>query len=317
MAKKYEIKVGGMTCSSCSASIEKEIKKISELSKVNVNLMTEILSFESDNVDVDKVKKIIVDLGYKVVTEDKKGSVLEEEKESNVELYVILVFMVLLLYVAMGSMLGFYMPEIISPEKNVSNFVFVQFLILLPILYIGRKFFIDGIPSLLKGHPNMNSLVGIGSGAGVIYGVIIQIIINLNPIENAHYVHSLYYESSGVVIALVFLGKTLEKMSIKKTKEAIQSLVELGAKEATVIVDGVEIKKNIEELKVGDIVVVKPGEKIPVDGEITFGETSINESMITGESLPVDKKKGDKVVGATINTNGYFQFKIENNHLYL
>ena len=311
MLEKYELKIKGMTCSSCSTAIENEIKKISELSKVNVNLMTEILSFESDNVDVDKVKKIIVDLGYKVVTEDKKGSVLEEEKESNVELYVILVFMVLLLYVAMGSMLGFYMPEIISPEKNVSNFVFVQFLILLPILYIGRKFFIDGIPSLLRGHPNMNSLVGIGSGAGVIYGVIIQIIINLNPIENAHYVHSLYYESSGVVIALVFLGKTLEKMSIKKTKEAIQSLVELGAKEATVIVNGVEIKKNIEELKVGDIVVVKPGEKIPVDGEITFGETSINESMITGESLPVDKKKGDKVVGATINTNGYFQFKIE------
>lgn len=315
MLEKYELKIKGMTCSSCSTAIENEIKKIKELSNVNVNLMTETLSFDANStektIDLENIKKKIKNLGYGIVEKENKGIEIKEEKESSVELYVILSFMILLLYVAMGPMLGFYIPNIIDPVKNVSNFVFVQFIILLPILYIGRKFFIDGIPSLLRGHPNMNSLVGIGSGAGVIYGVVIQFLINLNPIENAHYIESLYYESSGVVIALVFLGKTLEKMSIKKTKEAIQSLIELGAKEATILIDGMEIKKNVEELKIGDIVVVKPGEKIPVDGEITFGETSINESMITGESFPVDKKKGDKVVGATININGYFQFKIE------
>ncbi len=317
-----KIKILGMHCASCSSRVEKTVKDIPGLSDVNVNLATETLTFTSDdNFDLSIVEKAVTEVGYTPVIEKKKLNKETEIKNENLNkeednailyrnLKFILSFMFILLYVSMGTMLGLPIPKIVSMEYSIANFAFLQFLLTLPILYIGREFFINGIPQLLKGYPNMNSLISVGVIASMTLGIVTQFLINLNPADT-HYAHSIYYESAGVIVALVFLGKSLEKISVNKTQGALKKLLELGAKEAILLIDGIEVNTPIEEIKVGDIAVVKPGQKIPLDGVITFGSTSIDESMLTGESIPVEKNLGDRVTGATINKNGYIQVKIE------
>ncbi|MGL4392765.1 MAG: heavy metal translocating P-type ATPase [Fusobacteriaceae bacterium] len=311
--KNYVFEIKGMTCASCSATIENKIKKNDYLKNVSVNLATEKISFDgADDVDITKIKNQVGSLGYELVLNSEKKSAAEEKKNESMigkEIFITIFSMILLLYVSMGHMVSFPLPKFISPEISLSNFAFVQLLLLLPIIYYGRDFFISGIPALLNGHPNMNSLVAIGSGAAIIYGIITEFLINLNP--DKIYLSNIYYEAAGVVIALVLLGKTFEKMSVKKTKSAIESLMKLGAKEATIILDGTQQKIPVEKVQVGDILAIKPGDKIPLDGKITKGFSSIDESMVTGESIPVDKTIGDKVIGATQNKNGYLEVLVE------
>lgn len=326
-----KVKILGMHCASCSTRVEKNIKNIPELKEVSVNLATETLTFEApEEFDLSIIEKAVKELGYTAVIEKKDKKKNLENKNSNsskkrelesqelakdnlkliINLRLILFFMFVLLYISMGVMMGLPIPKIFSPEYNVANFAFLQFVVTLPILYIGREFFINGVPSLIKGYPNMNSLISVGVIASMILGIITQFLINLDP-TNIHYAHSLYYESAGVVVALVFLGKSLEKISVNKTKGALKKLLELGAKEAILLIDGVEVNTPIENIKIGDIAIVKPGQKVPTDGAVVFGTTSIDESMLTGESIPVEKNIGDKVTGATINKNGYIQMKVE------
>lgn len=317
-----KIKILGMHCASCSSRVEKTVKDIPGLSDVNVNLATETLTFTSDdNFDLSIVEKAVTEVGYTPVIEKKKLNKETEIKNENLNkeednailyrnLKLILIFMFILLYVSMGTMLGLPILKIVSMEYSIANFAFLQFLLTLPIIYIGREFFINGIPQLLKGYPNMNSLISVGVIASMTLGIVTQFLINLNPTDT-RYAHSIYYESAGVIVALVFLGKSLEKMSVNKTQGALKKLLELGAKEAVLLINGIEVNTPIEEIKVGDIAVVKPGQKIPLDGVITFGSTSVDESMLTGESIPVEKNVGDRVTGATINKNGYIQVKIE------
>ncbi len=216
------------------------------------------------------------------------------------------IFTIPLFYIAMGHMIGFPLPNIIDPMYNPLNFALVQIILTVPVVIAGYKFYTVGFRSLFKGSPNMDSLIAVGTSAAIIYGVYaIYQIIN----GNIEYAKDLYFETAGVIITLILLGKYLESVSKGKTSEAIKKLVGMQPKTAIVIQDGEEITIPIEEVEEGDIVLVKPGEKIPVDGVVIEGHTSIDESMLTGESIPVEKKSGDKVVGASINKNGVIRFK--------
>lgn len=211
-----------------------------------------------------------------------------------------------LFYIAMGHMIGLPLPSIIDPMYNPLNFALIQILLTIPVVIAGNKFYTVGFRSLFKGSPNMDSLIAVGTSAAIIYGLYaIHQIIN----GNLEYAKDLYFETAGVIITLILLGKYLESVSKGKTSEAIKKLVGMQPKTAIVIQDGEEITINIEEVEEGDIVLVKPGERIPVDGVVIEGHTSVDESMLTGESIPVEKKSGDKVVGASINKNGVIKFR--------
>jgi Cu+-exporting ATPase len=216
------------------------------------------------------------------------------------------IFAIPLFYIAMGHMIGLPLPSIIDPMYNPLNFALIQILLTIPVVIAGNKFYTVGFRSLFKGSPNMDSLIAVGTSAAIIYGLYaIYQIIN----GNLEYAKDLYFETAGVIITLILLGKYLESVSKGKTSEAIKKLVGMQPKTAIVIQDGEEITINIEEVEEGDIVLVKPGEKIPVDGVVIEGHTSVDESMLTGESIPVEKKAGDKIVGASINKNGVIKFR--------
>ncbi|MGO1470197.1 MAG: copper-translocating P-type ATPase [Tissierella sp.] len=216
------------------------------------------------------------------------------------------VFSIPLLYIVMGHMLGLPIPELINPEYNPFNFGLTQLILTIPVIIAGYKFYTVGFKSLFRANPNMDSLIAIGTSAAVIYGVYALIqIVNGDII----FANELYFETAGVIITLILLGKYLESVSKGKTSEAIKELMNLQPKTATVIHKDKETTIPIEEVEVGDIILVKPGEKIPVDGIVTEGHTSIDESMLTGESIPVEKTMGDKVTGAALNKNGIVKFK--------
>ena len=225
------------------------------------------------------------------------------------------VFAIPLFYIAMGPMImkpigPWPVPEIIDPMKNTLNYALIQIILVLPIMAAGYKFYINGFKALFTKSPNMDSLVAIGTLAAFLYSLYTTVQIYNGTIETMHH-HQLYYESAGIIIALILLGKYLESRSKGKTSEAIKKLMGLQPKTAIVIVDGKEIETPIEEVQVGDIILVKPGSKIPVDGIVLEGHTSVDESMLTGESIPVEKNKGDRVTGASINKNGSIKFSAE------
>lgn len=216
------------------------------------------------------------------------------------------IFTIPLFYIAMGHMLGFPLPSIIEPMYNPLNFALVQIILTVPVIIAGYKFYTVGFRSLFKGSPNMDSLIAVGTSAAIVYGLYaIYQIVN----GNIGYAKDLYFETAGVIITLILLGKYLESVSKGKTSEAIKKLVGMQPKTAIVIENGEEISIAIEEVEEGDLVLVKPGEKIPVDGVVIEGHSSVDESMLTGESIPVEKKSGDNVVGASINKNGVIKFK--------
>ena len=303
--------VTGMSCASCANAVEKALNKNNDIN-ASVNFATEKLNIEYDEkkYNFDKIRKIVESAGYGLaedMTEDKKVELYQEKITSlKNRLILAVIFVVPLLYISMGHMLGAVLPEFLNPKVNPLNFALAQFVLTLPIIYAGRDFFSHGFKNLVRKSPTMDSLIAIGSTAAVLYGIYATFgIVIVDP--EAHM--DLYYESAGAIITLILFGKLLEAKTKGQTSSAIKKLIGLQPKKAKIIENGAEKEVLIENLKVGDIVIVKPGEKIAVDGRIVEGATSVDESMLTGESLPVSKKIRDKVVGGSINKNGSIRFE--------
>ena len=303
--------VTGMSCASCANAVEKALNKNNDIN-ASVNFATEKLNIEYDEekYNFDKIREIVESAGYGLVEdmiEDKKMELYQEKiKSLKNRLILAIIFVVPLLYISMGHMLGAVLPEFLNPKVNPLNFALAQFVLTLPIIYAGRDFFLHGFKNLVRKSPTMDSLIAIGATAAVLYGIYATFrIATVDP--EAHM--DLYYETAGTIITLILFGKLLEAKTKGQTSSAIKKLIGLQPKKAKIIENGAEKEVLIENLKVGDIVIVKPGEKIAVDGRIVEGATSIDESMLTGESLPVNKKVGDKVVGGSINKNGSIRFE--------
>ena len=310
--RDYTFKVEGMSCSACANRVERITKKIDGVESANVNFATEKLTVR---VDAEKVRysdiKLAVDkAGFKLIKEDdevKEASKKKDESKLLLNRFIFsLIFTVPLLIISMGHMVGMPLPSIIDPMKNPLNFALIQLVLTIPVMVAGYKFYKIGYKNLFKLSPNMDSLIAIGTSAAVAYGLFaIYKILN----GETHYAMHLYFESAVVILTLITLGKYLEAVSKGKTSEAIKKLMGLAPKTATIIKNGKEVSIPIEEVIVGDIILVKPGEKLPIDGEIIEGSTSIDESMLTGESIPVEKNIGSTVIGASINKAGFIKYK--------
>ena len=310
---KKDFKVTGMTCAACSSRVERVLSKMEGVTKAEVNLATEDLHIDYDDSKL-KIQDIIGKIekaGYGAyeVKEDTKIDDTDKEDAINSlkkRFVLSLVFAVPLLYISMGHMMGAPLPSIIDPMKNAMNFALIQLISVIPVMIVGRKFFIGGFKNIVHLSPNMDSLIAIGTSAAFLYGI--YAIVKIAG-GDTHFSMDLYFESGATILTLITLGKYLEAKTKGKTSEAIKKLMGLAPKKATIIVDGVEKVISIDEVKVGDVILVKPGEKLPVDGEIVEGTTTIDESMLTGESIPIDKNIGDKVFGASINKFGMFKYK--------
>ncbi|MGE5628220.1 MAG: heavy metal translocating P-type ATPase [Solirubrobacterales bacterium] len=307
------LKIQGMTCAACAKAVERAVKKVPGVLEANVNFATENLniSYESDKIRIQEIKKAVEKAGYKALEEEVGIDVDKQNKEKEIKtlwkrFIISAVFTVPLLMISMGHMLGYMLPEIIDPMMNPENFAVIQLALATVVIVTGFKFFKVGYPALIRRSPNMDSLISLGTSAAYLYGIfaVYQIFMG-----NKQYAYDLYFESAGVILTLITLGKYLEAVSKGKTSEAIKKLMGLAPKTATIIRDDKEVIIPIDEVETGDIIVVKPGEKLPVDGEVIEGLTSIDESMLTGESIPVEKTKGDKVIGASINKSGYIKYK--------
>lgn len=321
-SKQIDIKIEGMTCQSCAKAVERGIKKLDGIKSVNVNIATDkaTIQYDGSKVKLSQIKGAIEKAGYKVIEKIKDNNIDEDkirkEKEIKVlknKLIISMVFAIPLLYIAMGPMMPkpfgpLPIPEFINPMHNSLNYALVQLLLVIPIIGAGYKFYINGTKALITKSPNMDSLVAIGTASALIYSVYTTIQIATGKIGHDH---QLYYESAGIIIALILLGKYLETRSKGKTSEAIKTLMGLQPKTAIIIKNSQELEIPIDEVEEDDIIVVKPGSKIPVDGIVIEGHTLVDESMLTGESIPVEKKVGDKVTGASINKNGTIKFKAE------
>lgn len=312
--KQYDI--DGMTCASCAQTIEKVVGKLEGLKTVNVNLATEKMTvdYEEDKLSAADIVAAVENAGYHAkesLDQEAQADLDKAKKEKHIKemwrrFWQSAVLTVPLLYIAMGEMVGLPLPEIIQPMMYPERFALLQLILALPVVIIGRQFFIVGFKALFKGHPNMDSLVSLGTSAAFLYSLYGTVMTLLG---SEHFVMSLYYESAAVILTLITLGKYFEAVSKGKTSEAIKKLMGLAPKTAIIIREGKEVEISVDEVKTGDIIVVKPGEKIPVDGVIVSGTSAVDEAMITGESMPVEKKAGDKVIGASINKNGSFQFE--------
>lgn len=316
MSKQKEYIIEGMSCASCAMTIENAVSKIPGVDKASVNLATEIMTVEAtDNVTPEDIAKVVDGVGYSARP---RGKSVEEELEEKNEkkeahlremkrnLTISAIFAVPLLFIAMADMVGIPMPAFLSPMQSPVSYALIQLALVLPIIWLGRRFFVDGFKALSKGHPNMDSLVALGTSAAFLY----SLYGTYHVLEgHAHFAMNLYYESAGVILTLITLGKYFEAVSKGKTSMAIQTLVGLAPKMAMVLRDGQEVEIPVEEVQVGDLIRVKPGEKVPVDGVVAEGNSTVDESMLTGESIPVSKSVGDEVIGASLNKTGSFILK--------
>ena len=307
------LKIEGMTCASCAKAVERVTGKLDGVSQSSVNLATEKLTinYEPSTVRVIDIKKAIEKAGYKVAEEDITVDLdrdnKDKERKSLWQRFIIsALFTLPLLYISMGHMIGLPLPEFIDPMNNPANFAIAQLVLTLPVILVGYRYYIIGFKTLFKASPNMDSLIAIGTSAAFLYGIFAVVKI-LQGEES--YAMELYFESAAVILTLITLGKYFETVSKGKTSEAIKKLMGLAPKTATIIRNKTEVQIPIDQVEVGDIIVVKPGEKMPVDGVVVSGFTSVDESMLTGESIPVEKHEGDSVIGASINKNGSIQYK--------
>lgn len=322
--KKEKFDVIGMTCSACSASVEKAVERMEGVSSVSVNLLANNMTVEYDEslVESSSIISAVTDAGYSAsltgagspAQAAENNQVQAEIDEMKYRTIVSLVFMVLLMYVAMGPMLGLPIPSFLVGTENAVTMALVQFLLTLPVVYVNRQYFQAGFKTLWRRNPNMDSLIAIGSGAAIVYGIFAMFRIawglghaDLELVRR--YSHDLYFESGTMILALITLGKFLEARSKGRTSDAIAKLIDLAPKTATVIRDGQEVEIPVADLVEGDIVVIRPGQSIPVDGVIIEGSSAVDESALTGESIPVAKTVGDKVISATINKAGAFRFR--------
>lgn len=309
--KVHTYKVEGMTCSACSNRVERVTKKMDGVIDSVVNLTTEKLTItiDEDLVTYGDIKRTVEKAGYKLIREEEIKD--EKKKKSDKEKLFIrfiasTIFTVPLLIITMGHMVGMPLPHIIDPMMSPMNFALIQLVLTVPVMIIGYRFYYVGTKNLIKLSPNMDSLITVGTIAAFIYSL-----FGTYKIYNgdSSYAMHLYYEAAVTILTLITLGKYLEAVSKGKTSEAIKKLMGLVPKTATIIRDGKELVIPIDEVIVGDIVIVKPGEKLPVDGEVVEGATAVDESMLTGESIPVEKTVGSKVVGASINKTGFIKYK--------
>ena len=319
---KTIIPISGMTCASCAKAVERSVGKVDGVEKVEVNFATEkaSISYLPEKVKLSQIKDAIKKAGYEPLDAENKNTIDEDkirkEKEVKslwIKFIVSAIFAIPLFYIAMGQMIKeplgpLPLPQIINPDINPLNFGLIQLFLTIPIVIAGYKFYTVGFKAIFAKSPNMDSLIAIGTGAALAYSVY-SLYLTFNGDMMA--VHNMYFESAGVIITLVLLGKFLESVAKGKTSEAIKKLMGLSPKTAIIIKDNKEIEIPIEEVEVGDIILVKPGSKIPVDGVVVEGHTSVDESMLTGESIPVEKTTGSHVVGASINKNGNIKFRAE------
>jgi len=304
--KSIVLEISGMTCSACVAAVEKALRNIDGVQSAVVSLSSDTAKVEyaPERVRLAAMKEAVKRAGYEArLTSEVSQDERRYAREKEITLYrnrfiVSAVFAVPLLFVAMAPMMGVPLPAVFSPHMSPLNYAFLQLVLTVPILVAGRDFYLKGIPGLFKGSPNMDTLVGLGTGAAVIYGVFATIQILRGYPE---YAMDLYYEVAGVLIALILLGKLFENISRGRTSEAIRKLLDLSPKYALVKRGSSFVDIPVADVEVGDVVLVKAGMAVPVDGKVTSGESSVNQSMITGESIPVDVKKGSKVVGGTVN----------------
>jgi Cu+-exporting ATPase len=312
------LSIGGMTCAACAQRVEKAIRKLEGIETASVNLATEkaTVVYDPQRVRIPAIRESIEKAGYKVLEFSRTGAVDEDRlrKEKAIKVlktkFIIAVsFALPLLYIAMAPMIKVVtlpFPRALAPMNFPLVYALAELLLVIPVIAVGYRFYTVGFRALIQRSPNMDSLIAVGTTAAVGYSI-----YNMFQIVQGDFnaVDALYFETAGVIIALILLGKTLEAVSKGRTSEAIKKLMGLAPKTAIIIRDGDEKEIPIDEVETGDVIVVKPGSKIPVDGVVLEGNTSIDESMLTGESMPVDKKSGDMVYAATINTNGVIRFK--------
>lgn len=316
MSEKKEYKLSGMTCAACAMTVEMAVKDLETVEDVSVNLATERLSLlPKAGFDSQQVLDAVAEAGYQAEEKgkDKPSDVSEEAvikaqklQKKKQQLLILLLTALPLLYISMGSMVGLPLPSFLDHMKHPLVFVLSQLLLTLPAVWIGRGFYQRGFRNLIKRHPNMDSLIAVGTSAAFFYSL-----YSVSQVFLGHhaFVHQLYFESVAVIIALVLLGKYLESSAKGRTSQAIQSLLELVPSQATVIRYGEAVTIDTEDIRVGDIVRIKPGERMPVDGLVTEGQTFVDESMMTGESVPIEKKVGDTITSATINQNGSIDYQ--------
>ncbi len=329
--KSQKFNIEGMTCSSCSAHVERVVSKLNGVQSVNVNLLSNnmIVKYDEKIIDNSNIIDSVIDAGYNATidreNEDKKKTEIKKDrKEDNmkIKLVISILFLIPLMYISMYHMINDWIkipiPSIINTlfhgNKNSIIFAFTQFLLLLPILYVNRNYFIIGIKRLIKKSPNMDTLIAIGSLSAVFYGIFAIYMIgyglghdNLELVEK--YLVDIYFESAGTILTLITLGKYLESKSKKKTSEAISKLINLTPKTAIILKNEREIEVQIDKISIGDILLIKPGSTIAIDGVVIEGSSYIDQSSITGESIPIEKVVGDNVISGTINKNGFLKVK--------
>lgn len=329
---KNKFTVEGMMCAACSAAVERAVGKLEGVESAQVNLLAKLLTVEYDegSVTPESICAAVKKAGFSAVLQEEPKPVENNNDEKpnppslpkpeekftpvKIRLAVSVPLLVILMYITMGHMVGLPLPDFLHGVNNGVQFAFLQFLLTLPVIYVNRKFFFNGFRSLLHKAPNMDTLVAVGSGAALIYGIASIFMIGYGlgngKIDIAEkYVSNLYFESASMILTLVTVGKFLEERSKSKTNSAVAKLIDLSPKTATVIRNGKETTVNAEEIVVGDLILIRPGEKIPVDGIITEGASSVDQSALTGESMPVEKSKGDSVMSASLNLEGSFTMK--------
>lgn len=314
------IPIGGMTCAACARRVEKAVGKLEGVESSSVNFATEkaTIAYDPQKVRLSAIKAAIEKAGYQALEVNKADAADEDRLRKQQEIKTLwtkfitsAVFSLPLLYIAMAPMISFIrlpFPSAIEPMNYPLAYALTELILTAPVIGVGYKFYAIGFKALFQRSPNMDSLIAIGTTAAVLYSI-----YNTFQIAAGHFmaVDALYFESAGVIITLILLGKSLEAVSKGRTSEAIKKLMGLAPKTAVILENGQEKEIPIDEVEIGDIILVKPGDKIPVDGTVTGGHTSIDESMLTGESMPVDKKEGDPVYAASLNTTGVIQFKAE------
>lgn len=313
---KKTFNIEGMTCASCAQTIEKATQKLRGVNLSSVNLATEKLVVEYDPgmVNLTDIIKAVMDSGYEAHEEVATADTVDQDKEKKQKeikslwnrFLISALFTAPLLYIAMGHLVNAPLPDFINPMMNPEAFATVQLVLTLPVVVVNSKIYRNGFKALSKGHPNMDSLISLGTSAAFLYGVFATVMIFRGEVA---YANELYYETAAVILALIVLGKYLETLTKGKTSEAIKKLMGLAPKTALVVRNGKESEISIDEVVVGDIIVVRPGGKMPVDGVVIEGLTSVDESMLTGESIPVEKSVGDAIIGASINKNGTIRYK--------
>ncbi len=326
--KKIQFNINGMTCTACASAIERKVGQINGVESAVINFSNEklVVQHDPDLAPASLIISTIVALGYGAELADQNKAARINKKETGkpgyqsqidavkFRLIASLIFTLPLVYLAMGPMIGLPIPIFLAGEQNILINALTQMLLTLPVIYMCRHFYINGFKALAKRIPNMDSLVAVGTSASFIYGVVVLFILaygfsydNMQLIH--HYSHELYFESTTVILVLITLGKFLETKAKGKTSQAIEKLIALVPENARVLRNDTEVEITIDEVRIDDIVIIRPGERIPVDGEIMNGHSSVDESLLTGESLPVEKSVGDFVISGSINKTGSFEFK--------